>query len=391
MKQKITKVTEEQIEEARGIVRHVMNMQSLPNNIALGMRIIAKVISLGRQSENVELTDSGLDSALDSGLDSALASGLDSALASGLDSGLDSALASGLDSALDSGLDSGLHSGLRSGLRSGLDSGLHSGLRSGLRSGLHSGLDSGLHSGLRSGLHSGLALNAIRYAYVGIYWSRWLAQYLIAYAWGVPLDIEKLGLLYGYCRHAQLLGQVQDKDGKRHAVLLPNPSKVAWVETGLTDGLIKLPVYELHSDGTPAVESVIGKQYYFHNTQIPERMGTTHSKDWKVEWIGDETNAEVRMILIKELGIEKVVDKGRVVDSHVKYKKEWFTKSEYELVDMAELLQLDYAPYLKMKNQTTGVYHMEGVSPDCRTINDALSFRTGIRFNNKNVEIGSIQ
>lgn len=35
-------------------------------------------------------------------------------------------------------------------------------------------------------------------------------------------------------------------------------------------------------------------------------------------------------------------------------------------------------PYLKMKNPSIGVYHIEGVHPTCRTVRQALNWRNGL-------------
>jgi hypothetical protein len=43
---------------------------------------------------------------------------------------------------------------------------------------------------------------------------------------------------------------------------------------------------------------------------------------------------------------------------------------------------VDYAPHLKMLNQTTKIWHVEAVSPSCKTIEAALEDRYG-----RNVEI----
>jgi len=40
---------------------------------------------------------------------------------------------------------------------------------------------------------------------------------------------------------------------------------------------------------------------------------------------------------------------------------------------------LDYQPYLKMMNQTTKIWHVEALSPNCRTIKDTLKERFGGR------------
>lgn len=41
-----------------------------------------------------------------------------------------------------------------------------------------------------------------------------------------------------------------------------------------------------------------------------------------------------------------------------------------------------YAPYLYMKNQTTGVYHLEGIHPSSKTLYDAIK----IRYNGLNIK-----
>ena len=432
MKQKITEVTPEQIKQAQEIVRHVVAMQSMPNDPILGTMVVQAIIKDKGKGLRVGLHNGlhngvwgglweglceGLDDGLHSGLDKGLREGLSAKLREGLYTGLYNGLRDGLNAGLRVGLDAdlrvglhaglreGLNNGLRDGLREGLDAGLITGLRDGLREGLDAGvnaelsaalreglwdgLNKGLDEGLREALWDGLHAGKIEHAYCGVSWSWWLVRYLIAYSWGVPLDVKKLGLLYGYCRHAQLLGRIKQPDGSYRGIVLPNPANIKWREVGLTDGAIPLPIFELHSEGEPTVESCVGNLYFHHNTKIPERMGTTKPSEWRVEWIADEQNAEVRMILIKELGIDRVMDQGKVVDTYSSYNKPWYSKSEYELVDMGSVLELDYAPYLKMRNQTTGVYHLEGVSPDCQTIEDALAFRTGLKFNN--VEIRSIQ
>jgi len=71
---------------------------------------------------------------------------------------------------------------------------------------------------------------------------------------------------------------------------------------------------------------------------------------------------------------------GKKIGSYENYDEEWWTKSEYKLWDMAALFpNLNYQPYLKMMNQTTKIWHVEAVSPDCRTLRDAIKERFGGR------------
>jgi hypothetical protein len=55
-------------------------------------------------------------------------------------------------------------------------------------------------------------------------------------------------------------------------------------------------------------------------------------------------------------------------------------KSQYEVWDLKALFPgLEYQPFVKMLNQTTGIWHMEAVSPNCRNLKDALKERFGGR------------
>ena len=81
---------------------------------------------------------------------------------------------------------------------------------------------------------------------------------------------------------------------------------------------------------------------------------------------------------------------GKIIDTFENYPdNELWAKSEYKLIDMKKILikrysnnnktvrtsKYNYAPFLCMKNQTTGEYHLEGVSPDCKNLYDALKMR----------------
>ena len=106
----------------------------------------------------------------------------------------------------------------------------------------------------------------------------------------------------------------------------------------------------------------------------------TPESELKIEQYNELKNADVKAAFVQKFGIERMVDLGKVVDTYTNYNNEWYTKSEYQLVDMSPIFKtIKYAPYLKMINQTTGVYHLEGVHPDCKTIEDALNYRWGGR------------
>ena len=103
-------------------------------------------------------------------------------------------------------------------------------------------------------------------------------------------------------------------------------------------------------------------------------------------------NVDYRSIVIKKMGLENFLNLADVVDTYKNYpENDWWAKSEYKLVNMKNMIAkivekeangklrqiyyYDYAPFLYMKNQTTGVYHLEGIHPSCKTLYDALKMR----------------
>ncbi len=142
----------------------------------------------------------------------------------------------------------------------------------------------------------------------------------------------------------------------------------------------------LHRDGGPALSyDGLGdfKIYALNGVRVPEYLAVTPEEKLDLDLYNKETNADIRAEFVRKVGIERFLDKGTLIDSYKNYDAEtheWWHKSEYELWDMSSLFEgLDYAPFIKMLNQTTGIWHMEGVSPECRTVGDALKERFGGR------------
>jgi hypothetical protein len=148
---------------------------------------------------------------------------------------------------------------------------------------------------------------------------------------------------------------------------------------------------DMHCDGGPAFEYKDGwKGFYLNGVEVTEYLATTPAEDLKVDYFLKESNADVKAEFARKYGVERMLDMGKKVDSYTNYNQEentWWWKSEYELWDMHVLFPgIEYQPYLKMLNQTTGIWHVEAVSPDCRTIADAVKER----FGGREMEIVSI-
>lgn len=143
---------------------------------------------------------------------------------------------------------------------------------------------------------------------------------------------------------------------------------------------------QLHRDGGPAlVYAGLGdfKIYSLNNVTVPEYLAVTPAEELDITLYNKEQNADVKAEFVRKVGIERFLESGKKVDSYEQYdgpEYQWWHNSQYELWDMASMFSnLTYAPFLKMQNQTTKIWHMEGVSPGCRTIQDAVKERFGGR------------
>jgi len=142
----------------------------------------------------------------------------------------------------------------------------------------------------------------------------------------------------------------------------------------------------LHCDGGPALQyDGLGDMsiYSLNGVSVPQWLAETDAEKIDISQYHSISNADVRAEFVRKIGIERFINQGTLVDCYSNYDNnthDWWHKSQYELYDMNKLFDgLAYAPYLKMTNQTTGIYHMEGVSPACRTVQQALQERFGGR------------
>jgi hypothetical protein len=138
----------------------------------------------------------------------------------------------------------------------------------------------------------------------------------------------------------------------------------------------------IHKDGGPAVEYAGHgdiKVFALNGVVVPQWLAETHSSKIDVARIKEITNADVKAEFIRKVGVERLLNLGKKVDSYENYNNDWWTRSQYELWDMSSIFEgIPYAPHVKMLNQTVpGVWHVEAVSPDCKTLEDALNERLG--------------
>ena len=103
--------------------------------------------------------------------------------------------------------------------------------------------------------------------------------------------------------------------------------------------------------------------YCLNGIRVPEQLVTTQAEQLDCQFILKERNAEIRREFVRKAGIEKVCR-----DLHARRIDQ---RDSYELL-LLNLGDGRERPYLKMKNPSIGVYHIEGVASDCRTVQQAL-------------------
>lgn len=233
---------------------------------------------------------------------------------------------------------------------------------------------------------------------------------------------EIFNALYDFLKNAQFIAEVINEEQQREVRILPNLSKLKTID--VTDysarnekefapfqkeysyrfnnrgRIIHSPDFKfhrslLHADGETAIEWCDRKYYYCRGFLIHEELGSVHSSNWNIRDVLKVSNADQRVALIETMGLQKLIDRATIIDTYKNHTDDqnyhWFEKSEYKLVDMKKYLDTRRpAPYLVMKNQTTGDIHVEGVKPSCKTIKDALSDRDGVDYNKSNIIIDEI-
>ena len=185
----------------------------------------------------------------------------------------------------------------------------------------------------------------------GRYWAGWYGFY--------EYFRNVVGLKYNCPQYDLFL------EGHKYALVYP-----------LTNGIVVMSQHpqeihmhdgRLHRDGGPAVSYGDGFAVWALNgVRVPQELAETPAEKLDAQKILTEKNAEVRREYVRKMGVELVCQRlgAEVKDS----------TGDYELLSL-DLQDGRYRPYLKMLNPSIGTYHIEGVHPDCRTVEQALCWR----------------
>jgi hypothetical protein len=190
----------------------------------------------------------------------------------------------------------------------------------------------------------------------------------------------------GACRAAAELarmhGTEHDNEASREFAAVKLPLLDAY-EAGLwlywvtTEEILALPRPSLrlrdgrmHGDGVPAVLWESGERFHFLNgVLVPAEVALTPARELAARLVLTTRNAEVRREVVRKIGLERVVTELGAVCAD--------REGDYELL-LLDLGDRRRRPFLKMKNPSVpGVFHVEGVHPNCRTVREALAWRNG--------------
>lgn len=177
-------------------------------------------------------------------------------------------------------------------------------------------------------------------------------------------DIAKLNIDYSkyqLYRNLTVAGyRVLDRD---FAMISEKPTKIV-----TKDNLA-------HNFNGPAIEYMDGsKLYMLYGNLVPSYIITTPVDEFTKETILKEKNADYRRYIIERIGIERYINLlgAKVIDTF-----------ESQVGGTYELLLVNIngqeLSYLKMKNQSIDEWHVEGVPPDTRTVQEAIMFRNGLK------------
>lgn len=130
---------------------------------------------------------------------------------------------------------------------------------------------------------------------------------------------------------------------------------------------------DLHCVDGPAIAWRDGyREYALNGVWVDEHIVMTPAEKLDPQLVLKEKNAEVRREMVRKIGVERLILKlgAKVIDR----------QGDYELLDL-NLGENNYRPYLKMLNPSIKTWHVEGVHPTCRTVQEAINWR---KYGDKN-------
>jgi len=124
----------------------------------------------------------------------------------------------------------------------------------------------------------------------------------------------------------------------------------------------------LHKDGGPAISYADGKKTWALNgVHVPQWLVKTPAMEIDCAKFAEIKNTEVRREFVRKVGIERLVTKlgAKTLDK----------QGDYEVILVNLGGRTGEWPYLKMLNPSIGVWHLECLEHECKTVQAAINFR----------------
>ncbi|MBW4683151.1 MAG: hypothetical protein KME19_24160 [Microcoleus vaginatus WJT46-NPBG5] len=122
----------------------------------------------------------------------------------------------------------------------------------------------------------------------------------------------------------------------------------------------------LHAEGEAALQYADGFSLYsYHGVTLPEKYGKLQPHQWQAQWLIEERNAEVRRVLVQEIGYGRISQElqAETLDAWQEY-----TLLKIENADVEPIF------LLKMTCPSTGCTYALRVPPDVQSAREAISW-----------------
>jgi hypothetical protein len=125
---------------------------------------------------------------------------------------------------------------------------------------------------------------------------------------------------------------------------------------------------QVHSENGAAVRWPEGREEYFVLNGVPvsREIVETPARELNPRLMLSEKNVNVRREIVRKIGFDRICRglNAECIDS----------EGGYELL-LLDLEDGRARPFLRMKDPSTGICHVDGVAPECRTVASALEWR----------------
>ena len=232
------------------------------------------------------------------------------------------------------------------------------GVERGVWQGVEQGVEQGVRQGVRHGVRQGVLESVWRGVWdnfcFGLHESTWLSFY--------DFFLEVCGL--SICKPLYPMMKLAENCGwwLPYREIVIASEKPSFLKQASVNGNPRL-----HCDGGPAIAYPDGYAMWFLNgVPVSREIAETPADKLDSKLVLSEKNAEVRREIVRKIGVDRVLT--------TLGGKELETWGNYSLISM-DLGDGRHRPYLKMLNPSVGTWHVEGVHPECRTIEEALNWR----------------